>query len=79
MTKQPILKIREKDDFRYYMGRHIINIIVQKGKKALIEHQQNGYVGNQKVGYKSVCFPMRDIVLIRHCYKNRRGGLTNGK
>ena len=87
MTKRPIIKIFiphlyfgiDVKNLRFYMGRHVIKIIFQKGKKALIEHQQSGYVGNQKVGYKSVCFPMRDIVLIRHCYKNRRGGLNNGK
>jgi len=60
------------EEFRYYMGRHIIKIIEQHGKKALIEHRQAGYVGNIREGYKSVCFPMRDIVLIRHCFKQRR-------
>ena len=66
MTKRPIIKIIEKDAFRYYQGRHIIKIILQKGKKALIEHRECGFVGNKKIGYKSVGFPMRDIVLIRH-------------
>lgn len=66
-----------KGDLRYYMGRHLIKIIEQIGKKALIEHRECGFVGNQKVGYKSVCFPMRDVVLIRHCHKNRRGNKAN--
>ena len=62
-------------DLRYYMGRHKIKIIDQKGKKALIEHLESGYVGNEKIGYKSVCYPLKDVVLVRHCYYNRRGDI----
>jgi hypothetical protein len=42
------------------------------GKKKLIMHLENGYVGNKKCGYKNVrCFDI-DIALTRCCRRNKK-------
>ena len=62
----------ELDKLRYYMGRHAIKIIFRKGRKALITHLEDGYVGNKKEGYKKVIPGDGDICLIRHCRRNKK-------
>jgi hypothetical protein len=52
------------------MGRHKIKILFHGKKKNLVEHLESGFVGNKQVGYKNVKKGDKDIVLVRHCYKN---------
>jgi hypothetical protein len=49
------------------MGRHLCYIIEKqsKGKKALIQHYEDGFVGNKKEGYKEVKNGDYDIAPIR--------------
>ena len=54
-------------NIRFYMGRHKIRIIKHAGKKALIEHLEDGYVGNKREGCKQVLAHDHDVCLIRHC------------
>ena len=58
---------------RYYMGRHLIRLINVGKKKALIQHLQQGYVGNKQEGYKIVYEGEYDICLIRTCRHKKKG------
>ena len=52
-------------DIRYYMGRHKIGILSKDGKKAIIMHLENGYVGNKSEGYKHIHKYDKDIAPMR--------------
>jgi len=54
------------------MGRHKVRLCLMGRKKALICHLEFGRVGNKKEGYKIVGVGGFDVVLIRHCYKERK-------
>ncbi len=49
------------------MNRHKIKILLSAGNKKFIEHLEDGYVGNKKVGYKKVKSGDRDIAQTRTC------------
>ncbi len=49
------------------MKRHKIKILHSAGNKKFIEHLEDGYVGNKKVGYKKVKKGDRDIAQTRTC------------
>jgi hypothetical protein len=61
-----------KERIRYYMGRHKCKVIHRSKKKQLIEHLEEGYVGNSEVGYKQVKQGDKDIAPIRICYRKRK-------
>lgn len=54
------------------MGRHKVRIIKRYDKKQIIEHLEDGYVGNSECGYKKVKIGNRDITLTRLCFKNKK-------
>lgn len=54
-------------NIRYYMGRHAIEIIENKGNRKYIMHLEDGYVGNEKIGYKDVSYGDFDIVPTKLC------------
>lgn len=63
--------LEHQNNYRKYLGRHEIFIMGTYGKKVLIVHLEEGYVGNKKCGYKDVKPGDMDIVLIRHCRRIR--------
>ena len=59
-------------DYRTYMGRHLVFILARYGKKGLIIHLEDGYVGNKREGYKKVKNGDRDIVPLRLCWSKQK-------
>ena len=59
-------------DFRYYRGVIPCHILTKDKKKALIEWDDYGEVGNKELGYKYIKPYERDIVPIRMCWRRRK-------
>ena len=58
---------------RYYLGRHKVEIIKICGKKVIVKHLENGYVGNSDAGYKQVKEGDYDIIsAIRNLRRNKK-------
>lgn len=72
-----MIKRTKHTPIRYYLGRHQIKILLLANKKVLIEHQEEGFVGNKKLGYKKVQRGDLDISLTRFCRYNKKEGLSN--
>lgn len=65
------MTIKIINETRFYRGYVKCNLMVRARKKAIIQYLENGIVGPKKL-HKRVRFGDIDIVLIRHCYKERK-------
>ena len=59
------------NEIRYYRGKVKCNLMVRAHRKAIIQYLENGIVG-PKWSQKEVTPKDMDIVLIRHCYRERK-------
>ena len=58
-------------DIRYYRGILEMEIIAIKGRKALVEYLEEGWVGPE--GIRKQVFPGdEDVILTRHCWRNKK-------
>lgn len=64
----------EMTDIRYYMGRHKIKVLKQMDwdRKVYVEHLEDGFIGNKKVGRKAVFKGEMDILYWRCCWRNKK-------
>lgn len=58
-------------DIRYYKGFFKMELLKLMDKKAMVRYLENALVGNKTDGMKEVKLNDKDIVLTRHCYKQR--------
>jgi len=67
-----LISLTGGSNYRAYMGRHLVFILERDGKKGLIQHLEDGYVGNKREGYKKVKKGDRDIVQLRLCWSRQK-------